>query len=61
MKNLSLHLQVAVDVGCHDHYVVIGLSTTGILDEFSITHTPSGFQEFFNRIELQKTPMAICE
>ncbi|MCK5191825.1 MAG: IS110 family transposase [Methylococcales bacterium] len=54
MKNVSPHLQVAVDVGCHDHYVVIGLSTGGILDEFPITHAPSGFQDFFNRIELQK-------
>jgi hypothetical protein len=54
MKNLSPHLQVAVDVGCHEHYVVIGLSTGGILDEFPITHAPSGFQDFFNRIERQK-------
>ena len=53
MKNVSPHLQVAVDVGCHDHYVVIGLSTGGILDEFPITHSSSGFQDFFNRIELQ--------
>ncbi len=54
MKNLSPHLQVAVDVGCHEHYVVIGLSTGGILDEFPVTHAPSGFQYFFKRIEQQK-------
>ena len=54
MNNLSPHLHVAVDVGSHDHYVVIGLSSGGILDEFSITHTPAGFEAFFNRIELQK-------
>ena len=53
MNSLSPHLQVAVDVGSHDHYVVIGLSSGGILDEFPITHTPAGFQTFFKCIELQ--------
>ncbi len=30
----SPHLQVAVDIGSHEHYVAIGLSEGGILDEF---------------------------
>ena len=34
--------------------MAIGLSEGGILDEFSITHTPAGFQSFFSRIELQE-------
>ena len=54
MNILSPHLQVAVDIGSREHYVVIGLSYGGILDEFPITHTPAGFQQFFSRIELQK-------
>ncbi len=53
MNRLSPHLHVGVDVGSQDHYVVIGLSSGGILDEFSITHSPAGFQQFFKRIELQ--------
>ena len=50
----SPHLQVAVDIGSREHYVAIGLSEGGILDEFSMTHTPAGFQYFFSRIELQE-------
>ncbi|OQK17554.1 transposase [Methyloprofundus sedimenti] len=53
IHNLA-HLQVAVDIGSHEHYVAIGLSEGGILDEFSITHTPAGFQYFFSRIERQE-------
>jgi transposase len=51
--NKSPHLQVAVDIGSREHYVAIGLPDGGILDEFSITHTPAGFKSFFNRIEHQ--------
>ena len=54
MNKLTPHLHVAVDVGCHEHYVAIGLSSGGILDEFPITHAPTGFQEFFDRIERQR-------
>jgi len=48
------HLQVAVDIGSREHYVAIGLSEGGVLDEFSIPHTPTGFQSFFSRIEQQE-------
>ncbi len=50
----SPHLQVAVDIGSHEYYVAIGLSEGGILDEFSIAHTPAGFEHFFSRIEQQE-------
>ena len=50
-KNLPLELRVGVDVGCHSHNVAIGLSTGEILEEFSITHEPEGFRQFFSRIE----------
>ena len=48
------HLQVAVDIGSREHYVVIGLSEGGVLDEFSIPHTPAGFQSFFSHVERQE-------
>ena len=52
--NLSYELRVSVDVGCHNHSVAIGLSTDEILDEFSISHEPEGFRQFFSRIEKQE-------
>lgn len=44
-------IRVSVDVGCHRHSVAIGLSTGQLLDEFDILHKPSGFEDFFKRIE----------
>ena len=44
-------IRVSVDVGCHRHSVAIGLSTGQLLDEFDILHKPSGFENFFKRIE----------
>jgi transposase len=52
--NNSPHLQVAIDIGSREHYVAIGLSEGGILDEFLIPHTPAGFQYFFSRIMRQE-------
>ncbi|MEE9355747.1 MAG: transposase [Methylococcaceae bacterium] len=51
--NNSPHLQVAVDIGSREHYVAIGLSEGGILDEFSISQ-PAEFQSFFSRIKRQE-------
>lgn len=51
----SPHLQVAVDIGSREHYVAIGLSEGGILEEFTMPHTPTGFQYFFTRIEQQQS------
>lgn len=52
--NRTPSLQVAVDVGSRAHYVVIGLSDGGVLDEFTIAHSPSGFDQFFQHIEQQE-------
>jgi len=52
--SLFNELRVSVDVGCHSHSVAIGLSNGEILDEFSITHEPEGFRQFFSRIEKQE-------
>ena len=51
--NKSPHLQVAIDIGSREHCVAIGRSAGGILDEFTIAHTPAGFEEFFRRVEQQ--------
>jgi len=53
-KDVSLELRVSVDVGCRSHNVAIGLSSGEVLDEFSITHEPEGFRQFFSRIEKQE-------
>ena len=53
-KHVSLELRVSVDIGCRSHNVAIGLSSGEILDEFSITHEPEGFRQFFSRIEKQE-------
>jgi hypothetical protein len=41
------HLCVGVDVGCRSHRVGIALPDGSILEEFDISHSDAGFQEFF--------------
>lgn len=53
-KHASLELRVSVDIGCRSHNVAIGLSSGEVLDEFSITHEPEGFRQFFSHIEKQE-------
>ncbi len=53
-KHVSHELRVSVDIGCRSHHVAIGLSSGELLDEFSISHEPGGFREFFSRIEKQE-------
>ena len=45
------HLCVGVDVGCRAHLVGIAHPDGSILEEFDISHTDAGFQEFFRRVE----------
>jgi transposase len=47
-------LRVNVDVGCRLHSVAVGLSSGELLEEFDIAHRPSGFAEFFRRIETHR-------
>ena len=44
-------IRVGIDVGCKAHRVGIANTTGKILEEFDISHTDAGFQEFFRRIE----------
>ncbi len=43
------HLCVGIDVGCKSHRVGIARPNGLILEEFDISHTDAGFQEFFRR------------
>ena len=53
------HLCVGVDVGCRSHRVGIALPDGSILEEFDISHTDAGFQEFFRRVEEHRERMAL--
>lgn len=44
-------LRVSIDVGCYQHSVAIGLADGTLLDEFELAHDPTGFDQFFERIE----------
>ena len=45
------HLCVGVDVGYKSHRVGIAHPDGSILEEFDISHSDDGFQEFFRRVE----------
>ncbi len=47
----SLQLRVGVDVGTQKHSVAVGLTDGSLLEEFEISHTAAGFDDFFTRIE----------
>jgi transposase len=42
---------VGIDVGCHQHRVVVARSNGDILKEFSISHNASGFRTLFSELE----------
>jgi len=47
-------IRVGIDVGCKAHRVGIANPAGKILEEFDISHTDAGFQDFFRRIEHHK-------
>lgn len=47
-------IRVGIDVGCKAHRVGIADADGKILEEFDISHTDAGFQDFFRRIEHHK-------
>jgi transposase len=47
-------IHVGIDVGCKAHRVGIADPDGKILEEFDISHTDAGFQDFFGRIEHHK-------
>jgi transposase len=54
MSLLSTEIRVGVDIGSAQHSVAIGLSNGSLLDEFSLSHTPEGFDLFFERIKINQ-------
>jgi len=53
MKTNSQEIRVCLDIGSVKHYVVIGLMTGEILEEFPMEHNPKGIKEFFARVAKQ--------
>jgi len=47
-------IRVGIDVGCKAHRVGIADADGKILEEFDISHTDAGFQDFFRRIDHHK-------
>jgi len=45
---------VGIDVGCKAHRVGIADPRGSILEEFNISHTNAGFQDFFRQIHHHK-------
>ena len=56
---MNPHLCVGIDVGCKSHRVGIARPNGLILDEFDISHTDVGFQEFFRRVEHQSRELSL--
>jgi transposase len=44
-------IRVCMDVGCHQHRVLIGLANGEILEEFDPPHTPLAIKQFFHKTE----------
>lgn len=53
------HLCVGIDVGCKAHRVGIARPNGLVLEEFDISHSDAGFQEFFRRVEQQKERLSL--
>ena len=52
-------IRVGIDVGCKAHRVGIANTKGKILEEFDISHTDAGFQEFLRRIDHYKQDLAL--
>jgi transposase len=64
MSLVPTEIRVGVDIGSAQHRVAIGLSNGSLLEEFNLSHTPEGFQIFFERIKTNQErfqlPVAIA-
>jgi len=56
---MNPHLCIGIDVGCKAHRVGIATPDGSILEEFDISHTDAGFQEFFRRVEERRNQLAL--
>jgi len=53
------HLSVGIDVGYRAHRVGIAHPDGSILEEFDISHSDAGFQEFFRRVEARRCELSL--
>jgi transposase len=53
------HLCIGIDVGCKAHRVGIATPDGSIIEEFDISHTDAGFQDFFRRVEARRRKLAL--
>jgi len=53
------HLCVGIDVGYRAHRVGIAHPDGSILEEFDISHSDAGFQEFFRRVEARRCELSL--
>ena len=53
------HICVGIDVGCRSHRVGIARPDGSILEEFDISHSDAGFQEFFRRVEAHRCEFSL--
>ena len=56
---MDSHLCVGVDVGYRSHRVGIAHPDGSILEEFDISHTDAGFNEFFRRVEERRQQLSL--
>jgi len=56
---MESHLCVGIDVGCKAHRVGIATPDGSILEEFDISHSDAGFQEFFRRVEAHRHELSL--
>ena len=57
--HMDPHLCIGIDVGCKAHRVGIATPDGSILEEFDISHTDAGFQEFFRRVEERRQQLTL--
>ncbi|MBE0635371.1 hypothetical protein IH601_05200 [Candidatus Bipolaricaulota bacterium] len=50
--HIDPHLCIGIDVDCKAHRVGIATPDGSILEEFDISHTDAGFQDFIRRVEI---------
>lgn len=48
-------IRICMDIGCHQHRVLIGLSSGEILEEFNLPHSPSAINQFFKKTKIYQT------
>ena len=56
---MTPYVRVGIDVGCKAHRVGISGPDGSILEEFDISHTDTGFCDFFRRVEQHREELGL--